>query len=170
MKTLQYWRPYLRWTKEPFTILTDHANLQYWKALQNLTRWMARWHTDLQEYDYILWHIPGKTNILLDFLSWPPDADKGANDNKGVTMIPPEWIHTASIIDIPLVVEVRRGLMNLYHNHPLAGHPGQDKMLWQVQEWYQWPGMKEWITDYVKGCAMCQQNKILTHRAKNPLY
>jgi hypothetical protein len=32
MKSLAHWRPYLGWTKEPFTILTDHANLQYWKA------------------------------------------------------------------------------------------------------------------------------------------
>ena len=30
--------------------------------------------------------------------------------------------------------------------------------------------MKEWIADYVKGCAICQQNKILTHRKKTPLY
>jgi hypothetical protein len=36
MKSLTHWRPYLGWTKEPFTILTDHANLQYWKAPQNL--------------------------------------------------------------------------------------------------------------------------------------
>jgi hypothetical protein len=27
MKSLGHWRPYLGWTKEPFTILTDHANL-----------------------------------------------------------------------------------------------------------------------------------------------
>jgi hypothetical protein len=30
--------------------------------------------------------------------------------------------------------------------------------------------MNEWVADYVKGCAMCQQNKILTHQKKTPLY
>jgi hypothetical protein len=30
--------------------------------------------------------------------------------------------------------------------------------------------MKEWITDYVKGCSICQQSKILTHRPQIPLY
>ena len=35
---------------------------------------------------------------------------------------------------------------------------------------YWWPKMKEWIADYVKGCAVCQQNKILTHRQKVPTY
>jgi hypothetical protein len=37
MKSLAHWWPYLGWTKEPFTILTNHANLQYWKALETLT-------------------------------------------------------------------------------------------------------------------------------------
>jgi hypothetical protein len=30
--------------------------------------------------------------------------------------------------------------------------------------------MNQWITDYVKECATCQQNKILTHQKKTPLY
>jgi hypothetical protein len=42
MKSLAHWRPYIGWTKEPFTILTDHANLQYWKSPCNLNRRTAR--------------------------------------------------------------------------------------------------------------------------------
>jgi hypothetical protein len=30
--------------------------------------------------------------------------------------------------------------------------------------------MREWIAQYVKGCAACQQNKVLTHCPKIPLY
>ena len=30
--------------------------------------------------------------------------------------------------------------------------------------------MKEWIANYVKGCATCQQNKIITHHTKTPPY
>jgi hypothetical protein len=30
--------------------------------------------------------------------------------------------------------------------------------------------MKEWIMEYMKGCATCQQNKILTHHKKTPIY
>jgi hypothetical protein len=33
-----------------------------------------------------------------------------------------------------------------------------------------WPGMKEWIENYVKGCATCQQNKVLTHKKWMPVY
>jgi hypothetical protein len=32
MKALAHWCLYLGWTKEPFIICTDYANLQYWKA------------------------------------------------------------------------------------------------------------------------------------------
>jgi len=30
--------------------------------------------------------------------------------------------------------------------------------------------MHSWITDYVAGCAVCQQNKNITHRIRTPLY
>jgi hypothetical protein len=42
MKSLAHWWPYLGWTKELFTILTNHANLQYWKAPRNLNQRTAR--------------------------------------------------------------------------------------------------------------------------------
>jgi transposase InsO family protein len=30
--------------------------------------------------------------------------------------------------------------------------------------------MRDWIAEYVKGCATCQQNKPITHPKKTPLY
>src|SRR5229473_2659613 len=74
MKALAHWRHYLGWTKHPFTILTNHANLQYWKAPRNLNRRTTHWHADLQEYDYEIRYIPGKTNVPPDALSRPPGA------------------------------------------------------------------------------------------------
>ena len=90
MKALAHWRPYLGWTKHPFTIMTDHANLQYWKSPRNLNRRTARWHADLQEYDYEILYIPGKTNIPPDALSRLPGADKGETDNQGIELLNPK--------------------------------------------------------------------------------
>ncbi len=37
LKSIEHWRPYLIWTKEPFVIETDHKNLTYWKSPRKLT-------------------------------------------------------------------------------------------------------------------------------------
>jgi hypothetical protein len=60
--------------------------------------------------------------------------------------------------------------MHLVHNHPMVGHPGQDKMIRETRKHYYWPGMDKWIEEYVKGCTVCQQNKILMHKKKTPIY
>jgi reverse transcriptase-like protein len=90
MKSLTHWRHYLGWTKFPFIILTDHVNLQYWKALKNLNRHTARWHADLQEYNFVIHHIPGKANTGPDILSRPPIANQGKEDNRDIIVLPPE--------------------------------------------------------------------------------
>ncbi len=60
--------------------------------------------------------------------------------------------------------------MTLVHNHPTAGHPGRDETIRKAARIHSWVGMRQWISDYIKGCANCQQNKIITHRKKVPLY
>jgi Integrase zinc binding domain len=43
-------------------------------------------------------------------------------------------------------------------------------MIRHINREYFWPGTKAWITEYIKGCATCQQNKNLTHRVKTPMF
>jgi hypothetical protein len=81
MKAITHWRPYLIWTKEPFKIFTDHANLLHWKSPRKLNRRTARWHGELQDYNFTLHHIPGKNHTAVDALSRPPGTDTGKNDN-----------------------------------------------------------------------------------------
>ena len=174
IKALAHWRHYLGWTKTPFIICTNHANLQNWKSPRNLNCHTARWHADLQEYDYILEYIPGKTNTATDALSRPPGKDHGEEDNKDITIIPPHraWAATtlAGQTVVPNVKEVRRAILQTNHDLPTAGHPGRDETLRKIQEHYWWPGIKDWVAEYVRGCAMCQQAKILTHKKQTPLY
>ena len=132
MKALAHWRPYLGWTKTPFVIKTDHANLQYWKSPRNLNRRTARWHADLQEYDFQLEYIPGKTNTVADALSRPANANQGQQDNKDVTVLPQQIcvLHTPKgQIIVPNIKEVKQAIVSKAHNAPTAGHPGRDETL-----------------------------------------
>src|SRR5579863_4917351 len=88
LKAIMHWRLYLIWTQEPFTIVTDHANLLYWKSLRKLNRRIARWHQELQDYYFVLQHTPGRLHTAADALSRPFGSDEGKDDNQEVTMIP----------------------------------------------------------------------------------
>ena len=100
-------------------------------------------------------------------LSCPPGTDKGENDNQNIMMIPPHHIRTAITLQSPSN-QFLRNILQEAHDHPTAGHPGRDETIRKIRKLYQWPKMNQWIMDYVKGCATCQQNKIQTHKKKTP--
>ncbi len=129
---------------------------------------MARWHADLQEYDFVIKHIPGKINTPADELSCPPNSDQGDDNNKDQTLLEPKLFINTTVAQIP--DSSKMNLMTLIHDHPTAGHPGRDETIQKATEILPWTGMRQWIADYVKGCAICQQNKIMTHKRKTPLY
>ncbi len=127
MRSLTHWQHYLGWTKYPFTILTDHANLLYYKTPKKLNRCMARWHADLQEYNFVIKHVPRKINTPADELSQPPNADQGQDDNENQTLLKPE-LFIKTINSTPTEA-TKRQLMALIHDHPTAGHPGRDETI-----------------------------------------
>jgi hypothetical protein len=63
---------------------------------------------------------------------------------------------------------LRRGVISLYHDSITAGHPGITKTLWAIGLDYWWPNMKNSITNYIKGCAMCQSRKNHPNNPKPP--
>jgi hypothetical protein len=63
-----------------------------------------------------------------------------------------------------------RNILRETYDHPTAGHPRRDETIRKIKELYQWLKMNQWITDYIKGCTACQQNKNQTHKKKTPLF
>ena len=234
VKALKHWQHHLAGSKNPFTVVTDHANLAYWKESRDLNRRMARWHGFLQDYWFNIQITPGKNHSAVDFLSRHPLADKGTEDNTKITIFAPErfidskysisdhikgeaptppetairlgdidsWHDTINqqvvwvqrqhkktmkewqqqyqlrspaqdlhlrlwLKDGKLVVPPDRGLQRtlMHHMHDgyTAGHPGRDETVRKTRQFFWWPNLKTWVEDYVKGCAICQQGKILTH-------
>ena len=59
--------------------------------------------------------------------------------------------------------------MHTYHDR-LAGYLGCDATTRKVLGRFHWLGGKTWIKQYIKGCAVYQQNKNVTHQTRVPLY
>ena len=89
MEALAGWRHLLLGARQTFEIWTDHQNLQYFRQPQKLNCRQARWVTELADYDYTLYHKPGKQNQRADLLSRRPDHDMGQKDNKNMVMLAP---------------------------------------------------------------------------------
>jgi len=55
-------------------------------------------------------------------------------------------------------------VLQYLHDHPLAGHFGQTKMLHQVHMHYYWPRLPSYIKDYCKSCTTCSHAKPVCHK------
>src|SRR5712671_1736461 len=66
--------------------------------------------------------------------------------------------------------ELHKGLVSLFHDSTTAGHPGITKTLALMKPYYWWPGIKSFVTEYIKGCATCQMTKVNTHPTKPPMF
>jgi hypothetical protein len=62
-----------------------------------------------------------------------------------------------------------RRILEAYHDHPSAGHPGILKMYQMIKEVYWWPHQRDFVTKYVQRCATCQSTKLGTTCPKIPI-
>ena len=65
---------------------------------------------------------------------------------------------------------LQRGVISLYHDSPMVSHPGITKTTQLISNDYWWPGMKTTITNYIKGCSLCQSRKNNPTNPKPPLF
>ena len=81
------------------------------------------------------------------------------------------WTHPeTNKLVIPPDETICREILQEWHDHGAGGHPGQEETIRKITTHYYWPNARAWITAYIKGCAVCQQMKNLTHRTRVPLY
>jgi Integrase zinc binding domain len=77
------------------------------------------------------------------------------------------WVKNTALVVMDLTLY--KNILELYHDHLSAGHPGILKMLTMVLADYWWPGVCDFVTKYVQGCAVCQSTKSGTTHPKVPL-
>src|SRR5208282_3764925 len=68
---------------------------------------------------------------------------------------------------VPKDDNLRRDILKLYHDHEMAGHPGELETFTSIRQHFWWPGLRTFVKNYVKGCGTCQQFKI-NRRPANP--
>jgi hypothetical protein len=62
-------------------------------------------------------------------------------------------------IIVPKDEALRRALIMTHHDNPFRGHPGREKLTAELTAQFHWPGLKEDLMDYLRGCTECNANK-----------
>ncbi|QRV84430.1 Transposon Ty3-G Gag-Pol polyprotein [Ceratobasidium sp. AG-Ba] len=75
VKALKEWQHLLEGTALPVQIITDHKNLEPFKATKDLRGRLARWAGFLSEFNFQLKYRPGKINGKADILSRKDEHD-----------------------------------------------------------------------------------------------
>jgi len=88
---------------EKFEVWMDHKNLKYFREPYKLNGRQARWYLKLQDYNFILRYISGKTNIKADVLS-RKDHINTTEDNKDIQMLKNEmWTRRQITVEIKMI-------------------------------------------------------------------
>ena len=56
---------------------------------------------------------------------------------------------------IPKDTELRQDIVKTFHDHQIAGHPGEIGTYNTVQQHYWWPGLRTFVKNYIQGCGTC---------------
>ncbi len=66
--------------------------------------------------------------------------------------------------------KLKRGVISIFHDPPHRRHPGIANTYHLIQKEYWWPNIRKDVEEYVRGCAICQADKINTHHQKPRLF
>ncbi|KAL0150433.1 hypothetical protein M9458_054260 [Cirrhinus mrigala] len=173
--SLEEWRHWLEGAKFPFTILTDHRNLEYLRSAKRLNHRQARWALFFTRFDFSVTYRPGSKNTKADALSRLYEAE--------YQPLSPDPILPATLIVAPvqwdIITEVtesqatdpppadcppdklyvpqplRERVLQLIHNNPSSGHPGITATLQLVSQKFWWSTLRIDTINYVRNCETC---------------
>ncbi|MBW0535443.1 hypothetical protein O181_075158 [Austropuccinia psidii MF-1] len=186
---LKRWRAFLPSLSSYFEVLTNHSSLQYSMSSKILTCHQACWAEFTSEFHFSITYHPGRLAILPDALSFKVEAvsnliesiqkalwedsqyrsilqylGKGKSvqdsslDSSSQLLLFKDWVVVLNDPTIQLSILQKR------NDSPLAGHPGQEKTPKFFKRDFHWPGMTQFIKDYVASCQQCSRNKNIQHK------
>ncbi|KAL0153692.1 hypothetical protein M9458_051000, partial [Cirrhinus mrigala] len=155
---LEEWRHWLEGSKHPFTIITDHKNLQYNREAKRLNPRQARWALFFTRFDYKITYRPGSKNISADALSRLHSTEQP---------VEPEPIVPSNLIISPIVWELDEDIaappecpegkifVPLALRQNLLDTAHRQRTLSLLQSRYWWPSMRRDTIRYVQSCSVC---------------
>ncbi|KAK3511092.1 hypothetical protein QTP70_030283 [Hemibagrus guttatus] len=175
---LEEWRHWLEGAKHPFTVLTDHKNLEYLQAAKRLNPRQARWALFFTRFKSTTSYRPGAKNVKADALSRLYSPDIASNNPEpilpeNIFVNPISWSEgTFPESDAP--PECPPGLQFVPRSHRTflvhsthvslgTGHPGIQRTLSLLQQRFWWPRMAADVKRYVQGCRECAMSKSPCH-------
>ncbi|KAI2646312.1 Transposon Tf2-6 polyprotein [Labeo rohita] len=159
---LKEWRHWLEGAKHPFTILTDHRNLEYLCSARVLNHRQARWALFFTRFQFEITYRPGSQNTKADALSRIHEPDRSTTS--------PETILPASVILAPvawdIMTEITEGhaqdppptncpgnltyvpahlrsrVLSEVHSSPSSGHPGIEATIELLLNRFWWQSLR----------------------------
>ncbi|KAI2651009.1 Transposon Tf2-6 polyprotein [Labeo rohita] len=180
---LEEWRHWLEGSKHPFTVLTDHKNLEYLRSAKVLNHRQARWSLFFTRFHFQVSYRPGTQNTKADALSRIYEPSQPIASSESIlpsTMIvtpvswdvmteiseaqtqdpsPPEC--PADLTYVPLCLRPR--VLAQVHSAPSSGHPGIEATLHLLSNRFWWPTVRPDTIQFVRNCAICNASKVPHH-------
>ncbi|KAL0199796.1 hypothetical protein M9458_002983, partial [Cirrhinus mrigala] len=173
------WRHWLEGAKHPFTVLTDHRNLEYIRSAKQLNHRQARWALFFTRFNFSVTYRPGSHNTKADALSRLHDSHMSPSTNEpilspNIIVAPVQWdilmeISEARLTDPPpadcplkcsyVPQALRQRLLQLVHYSPSSGHPGITTTVQLLTNRYWWPSLQTDTMAFVKECPVCNTSK-----------
>lgn len=168
----------------PFTVLTDHKNLEYLRTAKRLNPRQARWSLFFSRFHFTVTYRPGSKNAKADALSRQSEHLEIPQTSE--TVISPNLIIAPIQWDINTEIEqynaqnpvpagcptgkvfvpepFRTQLIQQIHCLPSSGHPGITATVHLTQNHYWWPTLTVDVMQFVKRCENCNMHKA-SHQA-----
>ncbi len=182
-----------------FTILTDHASLQFVKEQKNLSRRVTRWVQFLAQFDFEILYRKGEENTVADALSRISQREVCEID---ATDWPSQLMESLSTGEEPNDAELKELFQKEKENfevedeilyrkdqgkrlafvpflfradliertHRSLGHLGWQGVYENLKERYWFPAMKSLVKQLVNTCLSCQRVSNTNHAKHEPIH
>ena len=65
--------------------------------------------------------------------------------------------------------EIRPQIIKEYHGSLVGGHEGITKTYLRIRERYTWPKLRDNVTEYIRKCKSCLEQKLVRARTREPM-